>query len=260
VEGYDETTYGERWADVYDDWYDDPVDVAETVAFLRELAGPPGADAGGPIVELGVGTGRLALPLHHAGYDVRGIDASPAMVERLRAKPRGEEIPVMIGGMAAFAIPASPTDHRPPASCRGVFVASNTFFGLTTPGDQAGCLERIAAALEPGGWFVAAAFVPDEHIAEGQGSNVSVRSLDADRVVLSADRYDAAAQTISGQFVDITSDGIALRPFFIRYLFPVQLDELAHAAGLRLEHRYANWRGEPFDDESAAHVSVYRRD
>jgi SAM-dependent methyltransferase len=255
MKGYDESTYGERWADVYDDWYDDPAEVQDTVRFLAELAGER---TNRPLVELGIGTGRLALPLAALGYDVRGIDASEAMVARLRAKAGGTEIPVTVGDMRVVGVPPSPRDQQPEETCGGVFVAYNTFFGLTSEEAQRQCLEHVARTLEPGGWFVVAAFVPDERVADGKGSHVGVRSIDADRVVLSADRYDAADQTIEGQYVDITSAGIVLRPIHIRYLFPAQLDELAAAAGLTLEHRYANWRRDPFDEHSEQHVSLYR--
>lgn len=276
MEGYDASTYGERWADVYDDWYADLDDTEACVAFVRDLAGD--ADVAGTLVELGIGTGRLALPLHHAGYDVRGIDASVAMVDQLRAKPGGTTVAVTIGDMADVDIPAAidtppPTgdveraatgtaDDRAsgqPVRCQGVFVAYNTFFNLTTEADQRRCLERIAAALVPGGWFACAQFVPDARVASGRASDVGVRSITTDRVVLTADRYDARSQTITGQYIDISADGIALRPVHIRYLFPAQLDALAAAAGLHLAERWADWSRTPFDETSALHVSVYRR-
>ena len=249
MDGYDETTYGERWADVYDEWYEDLDDTDACVAFLADLAGAP--STAGAVVELGIGTGRLALPLRRRGYDIRGIDASPAMVTRLHAKPDGAEVPVTIGDMADVVIPGS-------MSCRGVFVAYNTFFNLATEDAQRRCLERVAAVLEPGGWFACAQFVPDERVANGRASDVGVRSITTDRVVLTADRYDARSQTITGQYIDISADGIALRPVHIRYLFPAQLDALAGGAGLELTERWSDWRRTPFDAESAMHVSVYR--
>jgi hypothetical protein len=271
MDGYDPATYGERWADVYDEWHDEPDEVADTVAFLAELAGP--APGPGCLVELGVGTGRLALPLAGRGYDVRGVDASPAMVARLRAKPGGADLPVALGDMADVPVaPAHtgaeppgqagtdpPEPSGPPARCAGVFVAFNTFFNLATAADQQRCLERVVAVLDDGGWFVVAAFVPAERGRTGGGSTVGVRSLTADRVVLSADRYDAATQTITGQFIDITEAGIRLRPIHLRYLWPDQLDALAAAAGLDLAERWASWRRERFDGDSDAHISVYRR-
>jgi SAM-dependent methyltransferase len=259
VEGYDASTYGERWADVYDDWYADLDDTDACVVFLAALAGDPAAAGAGPLLELGIGTGRLALPLHALGYDVRGIDASTAMVDQLRAKPGGADLPVTIGDMAEVEVPAGPADDPTPPACRGVFVAYNTFFNLTTEDAQRRCLEGIAAALAPGGWFACAQFVPDERVASGRSSDVGVRSITTDRVVLTADRYDAATQTITGQYIDISAAGISLRPVHVRYLFPTQMDQLALDAGLSLAERWADWSRTPFDDHAPMHVSVYRR-
>jgi SAM-dependent methyltransferase len=254
VEGYDASTYGERWADVYDDWYDDPAEVADTVAFVADLAGPPGR--AGALLELGVGTGRLALPLAARGYDVRGVDASAAMVARLRAKPGGGDLAVVVGDMADVPVPGG---DGPVEAVAGVLVATNTFFALVTDGAQRRCLRRVHEVLVPGGWLVVAAFVPSERIRDGRADSVGVRSLGVDRVVLTADRFDAASQTISGQFIDISERGIRLRPVHVRYLWPDQLDERAAEAGLVLAERFSSWRRDPFDDRSAAHVSVYRR-
>ena len=255
MEGYDASTYGERWADVYDDWYADLDDTDACVAFLADLAGEP--SAAGPLLELGIGTGRLALPLRARGYDVRGIDASAAMVDQLRAKPGGEAVPVTLGDMAEVVVP--PAADGAAATCAGVFVAYNTFFNLSSEASQRRCLERVAAVLEPGGWFASAQFVPDARVASGRASDVGVRSITTDRVVLTADRYDADSQTITGQYIDISAAGIALRPVHIRYLFPGQLDALASDAGLVRTERWADWARTPFDDDSPVHVSVYRR-
>jgi SAM-dependent methyltransferase len=262
MDGYDATTYGQRWADVYDDWYDDPAEVAATVGFLAGVAGPP--EGAGCLLELGIGTGRLALPLAAMGYDVRGVDASPAMVARLRAKPGADAVPVAVGDMAEVPLApaggrAGEADPRAARACTGVFVASNTFFGLATEDAQRRCLTRVHEVLMPNGWFAVAAFVPDERIREGQAGTVGVRSLTTDRVVLTADRFDSRSQTISGQFIDITEQGIRLRPVHIRYLWPEQLDALAAAAGLELTGRWSSWARAPFDDDSTAHVSLYQR-
>lgn len=261
MEGYDASTYGERWADVYDDWYADLDDTDACVAFLADLAGDPAT--AGTLVELGIGTGRLALPLHALGYDVRGIDASEAMIAGLRAKPGGADIAVTLGDMAEVVVPVATTEPAADGSergrCAGVFVAYNTFFNLSTEAAQRRCLERVAGVLAPGGWFACAQFVPDERTASGRASDVGVRSITTDRVVLTADRYDAASQTITGQFIDITAAGIALRPVHIRYLFPDQLDEMAADAGLERTERWADWARTPFDDDAPLHVSVYRR-
>lgn len=257
MEGYDASTYGDRWADVYDDWYAELDDTDACVAFLADLAGDPAG--AGTLVELGIGTGRLALPLRTMGYDVRGIDASAAMVDRLRAKPGGADLAVTLGDMADVEVPVIAGDGPDGPRCTGVFVAYNTFFNLSTEAAQRRCLERVASVLEPGGWFAGAQFVPAERTASGRASDVGVRSITTDRVVLTADRYDAASQTITGQFIDISADGVALRPVHIRYLFPDQLDALAADAGLERTQRWADWSRTPFDDDAVLHVSVYRR-
>lgn len=254
MDGYHASTYGDRWADVYDDWYGEDEQIGPTVSFLAMLAGDPAES--GALIELGIGTGRIALPLAALGYDVRGIDASEAMVDRLRAKPTGGSIPVVIGDMGSVPIPpSSGADPR----VGGVFVAYNTFFGLASEMAQLACLRRIASLLDDTGWFVTASFVPADGMRTGSGSDVGVRTIDADRVVLTADVHDAPAQTISGQYIEITTAGIVLRPFHLRYLYPAQLDALAATAGLRLVERWATWDRDPFDDDSPSHVSVFRR-
>ena len=179
------------------------------------------------------------------------------MVAQLHAKPGGADLPVTIGDMAEVVIPAR-ADASPDDRCRGVFVAYNTFCNLSTEAAQRRCLQGVAAALEPGGWFACAQFVPDERVASGRASDVGVRSITTDRVVLTADRYDADTQTITGQYIDISAAGIVLRPVHIRYLFPAQLDALAADVGLELAERWSDWSRSPFDASSAVSVSVYR--
>jgi SAM-dependent methyltransferase len=152
VDGYDASTYGERFAEVYDDWYGD---VSDIEACTRRLAALSAAHGGGPVLELGIGSGRLALPLARLGVEVHGIDASASMVERLRAKPGGESVTVTIGDMADLAL-ADP----PPFSV--VFVAFNTLFNLATDADQRRCLRRVTEVLAPGGVLVVEAFVHRE--------------------------------------------------------------------------------------------------
>ncbi|MDP8987176.1 MAG: class I SAM-dependent methyltransferase, partial [Actinomycetota bacterium] len=123
MHGFDASTYGERFADVYDDWYGDVSDVDATVEAVARLAGD------GPVLELGIGTGRLALPLKAAGLEVHGIDASPAMLERLRAKPGGEAVPVVIGDFADVAVEV-------PGGFAVVLVAYNTLFNLGSAAAQ----------------------------------------------------------------------------------------------------------------------------
>jgi SAM-dependent methyltransferase len=253
VDGYDEATYGDRIADTYDDWYGRDDDLDACVARLADLAEQAASGRTPVVVELGVGTGRLAVPLATRGLDVRGVDASAAMVERLHTKVGPDTIPVALGDMAATDPPRRAGEADPPPADL-VFVASNTFFGLPTDDAQAACLRRVRSWLATGGRFVVAAFVPD---IGPETTAVTIRSLEVDRVVLSAARVDESDQTMTGQFIDITERGVKLRPWHLHYQTPAQLDALAAAAGLVLESRWASWNREPFDDTSPDHVSVY---
>jgi len=239
------TAYGEAFADVYDDWYAQVSDVDATVAAVAHRA------AGGPVLELGVGSGRLALPLAAAGVEVWGLDASWSMLARLARKPGGRRVRAVLGDMAA-----------PPLRADGrfavVFCAFNTFFNLATEAEQAACLAWSAAAVAPGGVVAVEAFVPAGAEAPDD-ETVTVRSAGPDRVVLNVSRRDPRAQVITGRFVDLAPDGVHLRPYRVRYLFPDQLDALAAAAGLVRERRDEDWSGRPFDEDSPTHVSCYRR-
>lgn len=247
MDGYDDNTYGDKFADVYDEWYDDISDVDATTATLIELAGD------GPVLELGVGTGRLAVPLAAAGradgLSVHGLDTSAVMLEHLAVRdPEGLVHPVL-GNM---------TGPLPDGPFSLVFVAYNTLFNLTTAELQAQCFHAVADALTTDGRFVVEAFVPDE--AEERSTDVSVRSLAADRVVLSVSVQEPGMQRAEGQFIELTeSGGVRLRPWSIRYASPAELDRLAAEAGFIVEHRWASFAREPFDEGSQRHVTVYRR-
>ena len=245
MEGFDAATYGEGFADVYDDWYAEVSDVEGTADAVTALA------VGGPVLELGIGTGRLALPLVDRGLEVHGIDASPAMVERLRAKSGGASVTVVVGDFADV-------EAEVPGGFAVVYVAFNTLFNLSSADAQRRCFANVAARLRPGGSFVVEAFVPDDDAA-GPDGRVTPSVVEKDRVVLQVTRRDADAQTVSGSTVSITEAGIRLRPWVIRYAAPSELDAMASAAGLSLLHRWAGWRHEPFSDDSPRHVSVYRK-
>lgn len=249
MEGYDARTYGDRFAEVYDDWYGDVTDATACTAHLARLVHTSG---GGPVLELGVGSGRLALPLVERGLVVHGIDASAAMVERLRAKPGGDQVRVTVGDMAELALADAPRFAL-------VFVAFNTFFNLATEEAQRRCLQRVAALLAPEGRFVLEAFVPDDDPEPVATAAVQPRHIAADEVVLTVSQIDRSAQTISGQHVHLRESGIRLRPWHLRYASPAQLDAMAASAGLELESRTGGWLGEPFDEHSGVHVSTYRR-
>ena len=246
VEGYSASSYGDAFADVYDDWYHGVSDVAATVAELLELAG------NGPVLELGVGTGRLAMPLAEAGADrglrVVGVDASTAMLERLAARDPVGRVDAIHGDMI---------DDLPTGPFSLVFVAYNTLFNLTAPGAHAACFEAVAARLLPGGRFVVEAFVPWD--PPRRGDDISVRTLTADRVVLSISVHHPDDRTAEGQFVELSeADGVRLRPWSIRYATPTELDRIAADAGLELEHRWEGFGGMAFTEASERHVSIYR--
>lgn len=249
MEGYRPSTYGDRFADVYDDWYHDVSDVGATVERVAALVGR----APGPVLELGAGSGRLALPLAARGLDVWALDASPAMLDRLRAKPGGDRVHTVVGDMAVLDLGAGA-----PAAFAVVLCAFNTLFNLTEPGAQARCLARVAGLLAPGGRLVVEAFVPPPG-GEGDAAvgAVEPRHIGLDEVVLTVSRLDPASRTVVGQHVQITEAGVRLRPWVLRYATPDELDALAAGAGLALVDRNGGWHGEPFTASSDTHVSTY---
>ena len=248
--GFAPGTYGASFADVYDDWYRTLPDADAAVAFLAEraLAGPAA-----PVLELGIGTGRLAVPLAARlaahGRAVLGVDAAPAMVERLRAKPGADAVAVTIGDMGAA---------EPPGPFGLVFVAVNTFFNLDTEADQRRCLANVAARLAPGGAFVVETFVAEAG-QERPRDHVGISALTVDRLVLTATWEEPGTQTVTGQHVEMVDGGVRLRPWRIRWCTLAQLDRMAADAGLSLVERYATWTLETFSSLSPQHVSVFRR-
>jgi SAM-dependent methyltransferase len=240
---YDVSTYGERIADVYDQWPRLPTNTERAVEFLAAAAGR------GPILELGIGTGRLALPLVQRGFAVHGIDASPAMVGKLRAKPGGDRITIAMGDFADMAIAGR---------FSLIFVAFNTFFGLLAQEDQVRCFRGIAEHLTDDGAFVVEAFVPDlTRFTHGQ--RVGATDVGTDAVCLETSVHDPVAQRIRSQQVVITKHGVRLYPVEVRYAWPSELDLMARLAGLELRERWGGWSREPFGASTGAHVSVYER-
>jgi SAM-dependent methyltransferase len=202
---YDAATYGDRIADVYDTWVAlSAAETEQTVAFLAALAGA------GPVLELGIGTGRVAVPLAQRGLAVSGIDASEAMVARLRAKPGGEAIPVTMGNFAAA---------WPAGSFRLIYVVFNTFFGLLTQDEQVRCFAEVGGHLTGDGVFVLEAFVPDlTRFSHGQATHTS--QIGSGHVRLDASRHDPLGQRVTTQHVVIGADGVRLYPVQIRYAWP----------------------------------------
>ena len=248
MQGYDSTSYGEAFADVYDEWYGDITDVGATVDALARLSS---IDPSLPVVELGVGTGRLAVPLADVVHPtpVIGIDSSPAMLERLAAKAATHPVDARLGDMV---------DALPDGPLGVVFVAFNTFFNLASRERQVECFRAVGSRLGAEGRFVIEAYVPDE--AARTGSHVELRTMAADRVVLSVGRYDERTSSAEGQFIELTEHGgVRLRPWSVRYVTPAELDEMAAACGLCLVDRWETFAGEAYSADSDRHVSIYGR-
>lgn len=242
MDDYGPSTYGDHMADVYDDWYGVRLDPTAAVDFLEPLA------RGGRVLELGIGTGRVALPLAARGLEVAGVDASTRMVEKLRAKPGGADIPVAIGDFSDVEVEGTFTL---------VYVAFTTFFALTSQEDQLRCVRRVAQVLEPDGKFVVEVFVPDlSRFTAGQ-STFTVEA-GGDHVLLDAMRHDPVNQVVEGNHVLMTGGSVTLYPLRLRYCWPAELDVMARLAGLELEERVAWYDRSPFDARSTRHVSVYR--
>ena len=243
MRGYDNRSYGDGFADVYDDWYSDVTDVDDTVARAIALAGP-----GGSVVELGVGTGRLAVPMAEAGLDVVGVDSSQAMLDVLARRDATDVVRTVRGDMV---------DDLPKGPFDVALIAYNTIFNLPEESVQRRCFEAVALVLRPGGAFVVEAFVPDSEVL--QGSDVAVRSMTAAQVVLSVSERWPQEQRADGQFIQFSeSGGVRLRPWSIRWASPTELDAMATAAGFTVEARMGDMGGSEFDDASEQHVTIYR--
>jgi SAM-dependent methyltransferase len=233
-------SFGEDAAEVYDD--SPRGDEAETVTFLAGLAD------GGPVLELAVGTGRIALPLAATGLRVDGIDLSEAMVAKLRAKPGGDRLAVTIGDFADV-----PVEGRYPL----VYLVYNTLFNLLTQDDQVRCFAGVAEHLTPDGVFVVEAFVPTFLYQLRDHQYVDAESIGVASLRLDVGRHDPVGQVLDETHVALTASGVRLYPIVTRYSWPAELDLMARLAGLRLRDRWGGWLHEPFTADSRRHVSVY---
>jgi len=236
--------FGERVAATYDESSDDrfePAAVGVTVDLLAELAG------GGRALELGIGTGRIAVPLAHRGVPVSGIDLSRAMVARLRAKPGGDTIDVTIGDFATT---------RVDGTFSVAYLVYNTIMNLTTQDAQVACFRTVAAHLEPGGCFVIEVGVPElRRLPPGQ----KVVPFHVSPTGWAYDIYEVATQAMSSNYVKVVDGRGEYTSVPFRYVWPAELDLMARLAGLRLRDRWEGWAREPFTDESGQHVSVWEK-
>jgi SAM-dependent methyltransferase len=239
-----EDHFGEAIARRYDDSAGhefDPGVIAATVDFLVPLA------QGRRALELGIGTGRIALPLARRGIPVQGIDSSTAMVAKLREKPGGEDIGVTIGDFSTT---------RVDGTFSLVYLVYNTISNLTTQEGQVACFRNAAAHLEPGGRFLIEVMVPRlQRLPPGEIFQVFYGSED----YWGIDEVDVATQTATSHHIEIV-DGRAERfsmPF--RYAWPSEYDLMAQLAGMRLRERWGGWRRERFTSESHQHVSIWER-
>jgi SAM-dependent methyltransferase len=226
--------------------YDDTAvrgDEESTVVLLAELA------RGGPVLELAIGTGRIALPLAATGIRVDGIDMSPEMVTKLRAKPGGQNLTVTMGDMAEVSVEGE---------YRLIFLIFNTLFNLLTQDEQVRCFENVARHLTDDGVFVVEAFTPGWLYRHGDDQYIKTEHIQRDHVQFDAGRHDPVTQTLEETHVALSPDhGVQMFPIVCRYAWPAELDLMARLAGLQLKHRWGGWEKEPFTGDSSNCISVY---
>jgi SAM-dependent methyltransferase len=240
----DDGYFGERVAARYDESSAEmfePESVDPVVDFLAELAGS------GRALELGIGTGRIAVPLAQRGVPVHGIELSNAMAARLRAKPGAQEIGVTIGDFSTTTVDGT---------FSVAYLVYNTILNLTTQAKQVACFRNVASHLEPGGCFVIEVLVPDlQRLPPGETSRPF--NLSDDHVGL--DEYDVANQGLRSHHFTLVDGTWEYLTFPFRYAWPAEFDLMAELAGMRLRERWSGWKREPFTSDSRKHVSVWER-
>lgn len=233
-------TYGDGWAEIYDDVYPPPT--SDVIDFLVARAGS------GPVLELAVGTGRVALPLAETGLEVHGVEISRDMLALLRQK--SQAIPIVASDMTDFEL-----DTAYPL----VLLGFNTLFGALEEDGQRAIFRCTEAVLQPGGLFVIDCFVPDLGRFHGN-QTVRTREVRTDRLQVDYSIHEPDQQLIRSMVEISWTDGRSvLLPVYVRYLWPDQIDVMAAEAGLELEQRYEWYDEAPFTDASPRHVSVYRK-
>jgi SAM-dependent methyltransferase len=239
-----ENHFGERAAQRYDESSAEmftPAAVDPVVDFLAGLAGD------GAALELGIGTGRIALPLAQRGVPVHGIDLSEAMVARLRAKPGAERVGVTVGDFATTTVDGS---------FSVAYLVFNTINNLTSQDEQVACFQNVAAHLGPGGCFVIEVGVPAlQRLPPGE----TVRAFTVSATRLGFDEYDVASQGLISHHYTVVDGELEVVSMPFRYVWPAELDLMARLAGMRLRERWSGWRREPFTSDSDSHVSVWEK-
>ncbi|MEV6399224.1 class I SAM-dependent methyltransferase [Streptomyces sp. NPDC051907] len=246
---------GQEWTEqkLWDTWaqhYDQ--------SFLGQTAAPDGAvtrlaelATDGSALELGIGTGRIAVPLAQAGVRVHGIELSATMAKRLEEKTADLPITVTVGDMADY--------HDTGHSYSLVYAPYSALHLLQSQADQLRCLQNVAQALAPGGTFVAEATHPQIFAGFLRGKNLKIRDLTDDALSVSATVVDTAQQTVRFQEISITGGGVQMLPCHVRWIWPAELDLMAALAGLTPLSRAQDWRGSPLTSSSTQHVSIYRK-
>jgi SAM-dependent methyltransferase len=236
--------FGEAVAAHYDAWLEEmsePAVVEPVVEFIARLA------AGGPALELGIGTGRIALPLTQRGVSVHGIDLSTAMVAKLGEKQGAEDIGVTIGDFATT---------RVEGTFSVAYLVFNTIMNLTTQDEQVACFQNVAAHLGPGGCFVVEVALPDlQRLPYGE----TVRPFTVTPTRLGFDEYEIASQGLISNHYRVENDKLELWSIPFRYVWPSELDLMARLAGMTLRERWSGWEGEPFTSDSTRLVAVWEK-
>jgi SAM-dependent methyltransferase len=228
--------YDESAAEMFDSAIVDPV-----IDFLVEIAG------NGRALELGIGTGRIALPLAERGVPVQGIELSKAMAATLRAKPGGEDIGVTIGDFSTASVDGT---------FSVAYLVFNTIMNLTTQAAQVACFRNVATQLEPGGCFVIEVGVPElQRLPPGE----TIRAFHVSESRWGLDEYDVARQGLTSHHFEIVDGRVERFSVPFRYAWPAELDLMAELAGMRLRERWSGWKREPFTSDSRKHVSVWEK-
>jgi SAM-dependent methyltransferase len=240
----DDGYFDERVAARYDESSGemfDPAVVDPVVDFLVELAG------GGRALELGIGTGRIAIPLAQRGVPVHGIELSKAMAARLRAKPGGDDIGITIGDFSAT---------RVDGTFSLAYLVFNTIMNLTTQAAQVACFRNVAAHLEPGGCFVIEVGVPRLRLLP---PGETLRAFNLSETRWGIDEFDVARQGLTSHHFELIDGKLERVSIPFRYAWPAELDLMAELAGMTLRERWSGWKREPFTSDSGKHVSVWEK-